>query len=138
MNRVECLCDENGRDRCIIHRPKISFSDEPSLCENCGRMIGAHICKTLGSPVDSIKSLVTVVEETQKQLREALRLLNFRDRQIGAALDGLEDIGSWHTAKDHERFGCDEPCYCAGDVARNAINKMREIHKESLTANSAT
>lgn len=95
---------------------------------------GAHLRQiaeienpTLRDPRQQIESLLMTVQLTQDQLHEALRIINFRDRQIFAAMDALEDVGSSACAKGNGFSWC---AHCA---ASDGIAKMREIHKESLT-----
>jgi len=67
---------------------------------------------------DNVRTLLDQLEDMTEQLKKVGQELQRRDRQVMVALDALEKIG--------------------GDIADEAINKMREIHKESLTPQSTT
>lgn len=128
--RVECICDDGGVDRCIIHRGIIhSTIAEPIRTGAQLRQIAELENPTLRTPQQQIESLLMMATLAQGQLKEAMNLLKFRDRQIEAALDGLESIGA---------NTCCDKCQEAALVAKSAIDKMREIHKESLTSNPTT
>ena len=74
--------------------------------------------------IESIKALRDAAMDIQSQLNQALEILKKRDRQIDVALDGLENVIQ------------DAPQ--ALTHAKAAIDKMREIHNESLTLNPGT
>lgn len=119
--RAECLCDDKGRDRCILHAPVKTGAEL--------RQIAELENPTLRTPQQQVESLLAMATLAQGQLKEPLQLLNFRDRQIFVAIDALEHIRD---------TGCNG-CGCAKTAltegcprAAKAIEEMREIHKESL------
>jgi hypothetical protein len=78
------------------------------------------------NPIIEIEKLMDVGVQVQKQLEEAMRILQFRDRQIDAAIGALTSIGL---------NKCCGTCQEAALVAGKALDAMRKIHKESLTQN---
>lgn len=85
---------------------------------------------TLRTPQQQVESLLMMATLAQGQLKEALQLLNFRDRQISAALDGLEDIVAY--ANKHMNVEGSMFVSTLVEKAVGAIDMMRKIHKESL------
>jgi hypothetical protein len=72
----------------------------------------------------NIEDLLETTRGVQKELDHSIQLLQNRDRQISAALDGLQSIAL---------NSCCTSCREAAIVAVDSIKRMKEIYKELLT-----
>jgi hypothetical protein len=79
-------------------------------------------------PISSVEKLISVCQDTEAQLKEAIAIIKSRDRVVEAALEGLDKIAKGFPHCQHEY----ERTFCPFHIVQNTILKMKAIHDEKL------